>query len=189
MIGTIVASYSRMFIVVVNNSLTNVFIPFSSSSSLSNGFHNQWCTSCMLISSLSRSLPFFVCCSDIYNRDIIIIIDVFVLFLIQCLQSQWTDTTGAERLKGSIVRINYSCCFHDVLLPPCLVFKIAGSRYCKFNIIQEREYWVLLEEKKIWNDYESFLVRSFSFLFVEEYYSRNVTWKSFLFLPSYSKLD
>lgn len=70
-IGTIVASYPRMFIVAITNSLTNVFIPFSPSSSLSNinGFHNHCCISCMLlyISSLSRSLPFFVCCSDIHS--------------------------------------------------------------------------------------------------------------------------
>ncbi|XP_041459723.1 uncharacterized protein LOC121411209 [Lytechinus variegatus] len=47
----------------------------------------------------------------------------------QSLSIKWTDTTGAGRLKGSIVQINYSCCYHGVLLPPCLVFKIAGSRY------------------------------------------------------------
>ncbi|XP_071502241.1 uncharacterized protein [Diadema antillarum] len=43
------------------------------------------------------------------------------------LSIQWINTTGSERLKGSIIRINYSC-FHDVQPPSCLVFKIAGSR-------------------------------------------------------------
>ena len=46
------------------------------------------------------------------------------------LFSQWINTTGADSLKGLLVKIHYDC-FHHAHAPSCLAFKIAGSRNCK----------------------------------------------------------